>query len=372
MKLVLTARQKELATGLFVVVLIGGMFAAGELTFRLINLAKFGVAVSVEASDRFYVDERTGLRLRKPNTVHGNININSLGFRGPEIKQPKPPNVFRIVFLGSSRTFDPYVSSDSKTWPHLTVDNLKKSLPGCRIDYANVSAPGFSTEPLTVYLDNYVSALQPDLAVVLANDINIDTARLAKVQGIYDGQHVQESWLARRSLLWSKIEKNIVVVKRQRSAHLSADKLRFGPSELTREFEGRLDRLVKRAAEIAGAVALLTRSTRLDRGQSPREQAVAAQTALYYMPYMSISGLLDAQDAYNRVIEKVARNAGAILIAGHQTIPSDALHYADSAHFTVLGSRVMARRVADGLLADPSFIDVLQARTGGCAGPARE
>ena len=64
----------------------------------------------------YYIDRATGLRRAKPNVQMGPIKTNSLGFRSPEITGVKPRDRLRIAFLGSSGTFDPYASSNERTW----------------------------------------------------------------------------------------------------------------------------------------------------------------------------------------------------------------------------------------------------------------
>ncbi len=78
-------------------------------------------------------------------------------------------------------------------------------------------------------------------------------------------------------------------------------------------------------------------------------------TSLYYMPYMTLDGLIAGFEEYNRVIRSVAAETGAVLIGGEELIPADELHYNDSVHLSDAGSRVMAARVAHALLDAPAF-----------------
>ena len=105
-RLTLNERQREIATGLVILALAFGGLGAGEAALRIMNLAKFGVADTVGKSDKYYVDPLSGLRAPRPDSVHGKARMSSLGYRSPEIAVPKPADVVRIVFLGSSTTFD--------------------------------------------------------------------------------------------------------------------------------------------------------------------------------------------------------------------------------------------------------------------------
>jgi hypothetical protein len=82
------------------------------------------------------------------------------------------------------------------------------------------------------------------------------------------------------------------------------------------------------------------------REQSEVEKLRASELSLYYMPSLSVEGLLDGFDEYNRVIREVAERRGTVLVEGADEIPGDSVHFADSVHFTEAGSRRMATRVA--------------------------
>jgi hypothetical protein len=79
----------------------------------------------------------------------------------------------------------------------------------------------------------------------------------------------------------------------------------------------------------------------------------AAASALYYMPFMTPRGLVDAYERYNQVIREVTRETGALLIDGETDIPGDPQHFTDSVHFTDAGSRAMATRISGALARSP-------------------
>jgi lysophospholipase L1-like esterase len=77
------------------------------------------------------------------------------------------------------------------------------------------------------------------------------------------------------------------------------------------------------------------------------------------MPYMSVDGLLEGFEEYNRVIREVATRRSAILVGGESEIPGDSVHFVDSVHFTEAGSRRMAARVSSVLAEERSFHDLV-------------
>jgi hypothetical protein len=80
----------------------------------------------------FVTHPETGLRVPKPGVTRGRdhvIEVNSLGFRGPELEIPKPPGRVRLGFLGGSTTFCAEASANESTWPALVCAGLREAFP---------------------------------------------------------------------------------------------------------------------------------------------------------------------------------------------------------------------------------------------------
>jgi len=308
-----------------------------------------------------------GVDLPLPGASIGRIEINSLGFRSPEIPMPKPRGLVRLVFLGSSSVYDSEVGGNEACWTHLTWRRIQEAWPTARVDYVNAGVPGISTQALMSYLLRRVAQVDPDVAIIQISDLVFDTADLATRQGLYEGVPYSPSWLARRWNLWAKLEKNAVVVQRQRAVHATRGKLSFDPQQLSRGFEQRLEELVELVRERSSIVVLMTTGSRVNRQQSRKEQRRAAVTSAFYMPYLSIDGLLDGQEEYDRVVVAVAGRTGSLFTDGHGGIPTDDEHYADSNHFADAGSRKLAERVAEALLGMPALGALLDRSQAGAA-----
>src|SRR4029077_14930146 len=102
--------------------------------------------------------------------------------------------------------------------------------------------------------------------------------------------------------------------------------------------------------------------SQLRRSQSPQQQARAAQTALYDLPYMSIQNILKAHESYNETIREVSDETGTFLVAGEDSIPGDPEHFVDTVHFTDEGSRMMGERVARSLIESPIMDQLVRSR----------
>jgi lysophospholipase L1-like esterase len=338
---------------ILVLLLLGGLvvvIAAAEMGIRLLQTRKYGTAATVE--QHYVVDRRIDLRVPVANLRSGRIETNSLGFRGPELRVPKPPGTVRIAFLGASTTWCAEVSGNDTVWTHLVAEDLRRAFPRADVDYVNGGVPGYVVKSSLKNLEHRIAPLQPDIVVIYhaTNDMSVELRKLAAAKGVSREATVEPpSWLSNHSLLWNLAEKNFRIWVAQRQAQEKVGRLEVDPASLGGAFRNDLVALVRRAQQDAGVVAVATFSARLRSGQSDEEQLQAAASALYYMPFMTPEGLLGSYARYNQVIRDVARETGALLIEGEHEIPGDARHFTDSVHFTDAGSRAMASRVSMAL-----------------------
>ncbi len=357
--------------GRIIAVLIGVLVVAvlalaAEGAVRLRSLLKHGHA-TLRIESLYKEDPATGLRVPVAGTWTDKIKINSQGFRGPEIERVKQTDTTRIAFLGGSTTFCAEVSGNGATWPDLVTNSLKREYPDHHFDYINGGVPGYTAQHSLRNLEGRVAAFAPDIIVIYhsSNDLSWRSRYAAKRQGIaLKTGDDQVSWPGQYSLFWYLVEKNLRILARQSSAEDPSGKLVVDAEALSEPFREDLSTLVRAAKRHANHVVLVTFSIRLRGNQTVNEQKNAAVTSLYYMPYMSLYGLITAFEAYNKVIVEVSQAERVALISGENVIPGDSTHFVDSAHFTDEGSRVMAERVYNGLIAAGIF-DALPSGTAG-------
>ena len=332
--------------------LMFGLIFEGAVRIR--QWVKYGTPTALHDFTR---DPKTGLRIPGPGTGIGRIQVNSHGFRSPEIPIQKDKGTIRIAFLGGSTTWCAEVSGNEMTWPHLVWTNLQQTYPDTKFDYLNAGIPGYTTEESLTRLKASVKKFKPDVIVIYhaVNDLSYDTRLLAENQGVFTGKLEDHSWLGKISLAWFLIEKNIDLYLRKQKAVRGNSSITFEARALSKVFEERLLNLVELSREVAPIVALATFSHKYRRSQPPEVQLQAAGSSLYYMPYMTVEKLFMALEEYNRVIREVAKIEKVILIKGENRIPGDDLHFSDSVHFADAGSEVMAQRVLEGLKGSVKF-----------------
>lgn len=303
----------------------------------------------------YHIDSETGLRVPVAGRKTDRIAINADGFRGPEIARPKPPGTVRIAFLGGSTTFSAEVSGNEATWPHLVTEGLKKRWPERQFDYINAGVPGYALRTSLKRFELSVKRFEPDIIVIYhaTNDLSANSFKQAVDQGVIrERADAAMSWPSRYSLLWYLVEKNLSLMWIQAKATDQSNKLDVDLQAISGPFERDLTRIVDAARNVADLVALVTFSTHLRQEQDPEYRLKAAETSLFYMPYMTPQNLLDSFAAYNEVIRSVARRSDVLVIDAETAVPGDTRHFVDSVHFTDEGSAVMAQKVVDGLIAE--------------------
>ena len=332
--------------------LLAALAAEGAVRLRLWSrTGQFGLA------HRFTKDRQTGLMIPSPGRETQGLKLDSRGFRSPELELPKPPGRIRLAFLGGSTTFCAEVGGNENTWPGRVVRGLCQAQPELDLDWLNASAGGWATDSSFTNLDRRVAPLEPDVIFIYhaTNDVTKDSRELARRAGLSDAGGDVAGLLGRHSMAWDLLWKNLAFRKRQKRARSGSEVLEFEPRELVAPFRDRLTRLVRRAKEIAPRVVLITFSQRTRAGQSSAERLESARSSLYYMPYMSPAGLIEAFDAANTVIREVAEKESVLLVDGENEIPADGQHFTDSVHLTPLGCERMAQRVLERIQSDPEF-----------------
>ncbi|MEQ1888490.1 MAG: hypothetical protein ABL951_04830 [Alphaproteobacteria bacterium] len=362
----LSLRSKEILTGIAVPLVALCIFSLGEAALRFSNIAKFGTVGMFNEGNAFVLDPVTQLRIPRPNAKMGVIQFNSHGFRGPEVALAKPPSTLRIAFLGNSTTLDLGIPEDS-TWVAIASAELAKRAPsGCRVEYINAALPGTNVPRLTQYFASVVQRFKPDLTVVMPGDVENDNEEDLKVRG-YDREKVSApSWVAQKSLLWAKIEKNLLLISLQRKVRQGIDYIEFDEQKHAAIFKRRLIDLVKEMQAHDSMAALVSISGYARIGHKGDDQTRALE-ALLYNPFTSIEDLLAGREAYNASILEVANEQNTLLVNTQSSIPPDEKYFIDNVHFTILGSAMHGKLVSDAIASSSRFPELLEKAGGDCA-----
>jgi len=347
-------RRKLLYLGIVTLLTLG----VAEAGLRVRAWMKYGGTASVR-DPMLTFDQAAGIYIPTPGyelkgrNIH--IKINSLGYRGDEISQKKPAGTFRIVCLGASTTFSAEVSSNQAMWTHRLQDKLRAAYPGRSFEVINAAVGGYVADDNLRNLKHRVLGLEPDLVIYYEanNEIVKDTQELAVQRGLIaaDGGR-QPGWvttLSKISLMFDLVYKNLAIKLRSRDT--SGGKIDKVPAELPAHFLSVLEEMRVLLAERKVPLVLSTFVVKYRRDQDRATQIANADVAFYYMPWMSIDGMLDAMDVYNQAIVDYGRQKGLLVIDDRFAIPPDADHFSDCMHLLDKGNEAMADRMFRGLAA---------------------
>ncbi len=337
---------------LYLAVMVVALLAACEFGLRARQWMRYGsFAVSVRDPMLEY-DPQADLLVPKPGyEVKGarlDIKINSLGFRGDEFERRKPPHTGRFAAIGASTTFCAEVSDNHKTWPHRLQEKLAAAYPGVRFEVINTAVGGYTAAENLRNLTHRVLPLDPDLAIYYEgnNEITKDTRQLALDRGLIAPENPQSlaRTISNYSLLFDLTYKNLAIVAGRRKAAAATRTIDSVPSDLPNHFIGQIDEMRHALAARDVPLVLSTFIVKFRRNQ-PRETQIAnADVEFYYMPWMSIEGMLDAMDIYNQAILDYAARNGLPVVDDREAVPPDAEHFSDAMHVVDKGAEAMANR----------------------------
>ncbi len=168
----------------------------------------------------YYPHQRLSYGLVPNFDYYGWFRINSLGFRGPEVRVEKDPQGLRIVCLGGSTTFDIGSIGNAKPWPQVLEDELRRRFTDSSIEVLNLGIPGSTSLDSFIDLQMRVLQLQPDLLIVYQglNDVIFSVPPPRVNTELYPLESAPRSsfirWLRIHSVLYAKTEGKLTVLIR--------------------------------------------------------------------------------------------------------------------------------------------------------------
>lgn len=92
----------------------------------------------------------------------GQVATNRFGYRSADVAVPKPKNVFRILCLGGSTTYEG--RDNESTYPALLQKELRGAFPGRTIEVVNCGVEGLNSRANFLHMPAYLE-MEPDLVV---------------------------------------------------------------------------------------------------------------------------------------------------------------------------------------------------------------
>ena len=172
----MTKKKRELLLGLtFMVVVTLATLVVGEIALRVItsrhllyNIEMVKYARQLKVRDPRGIVSHVHRPLARAQLMGAEIALNSLGNRGPDIVDPKPPGTRRVLVLGSSITMGWGVPFDS-VFTSVAARQLSERQPfgpDTRLEIVNAGIGNYNTVfQHQLFLDQYPRG-RPDLVVL--------------------------------------------------------------------------------------------------------------------------------------------------------------------------------------------------------------
>lgn len=113
----------------------------------------------------YYAHHYTAYAMKPGYQRAGREQINSLGFRGEEISQPKLDGIYRIVAIGGSTTFDVYLPWN-ESYPFHLQRELRERFDTDRIEVVNAGLTGSTAAETFHRLPTQVLPINPDMVII--------------------------------------------------------------------------------------------------------------------------------------------------------------------------------------------------------------
>jgi lysophospholipase L1-like esterase len=301
---------------------------------------------TVALLDDFAVVHADGRWTLAPGFDKNGIDVNRLGFRGPETTAAKPAGTFRVVALGDSVTFGHKLRM---TYPALLQERLAgRADCRARVELINAGVPGYQTRFIRARLAEDVRPLQPDLALVLAgwNDIYSDNP--ASPAKRLDPQSPFNRLL--RASYAAKALTKLAFDLRPARGEASPAARQLYDSFTAPVFLGDYGRLLEAADGMGLPVVMLTLPSLLGSPDWSREAA-----RLHFPYYTNSAEMLRLLwDKYNRAIRELAARGRRPLIDLAREmgeVPGSETLFADTNHLNPRGTAVLAELMERDLLA---------------------
>ncbi len=331
---------------------LAGLLVAGALLALLEGAARLGERVVYGAtwSDGqprgLYVRDPGGrLRLapgaRLPGAWYA-VSVNTLGFRGPELEDPKPPGSLRIWCAGGSTTFDIYARDDASTWPARLQARLAAALTDRVVEVLNAGVPGEAMPGSADDLRRLGPSVSPDLVVVYAGANDLRFALSESGTGPPGGVPLA----SRLGLASFRVLERVATSRGYTSGALPSRALTERErGRLRTSLEGLLDTVTR----IGATPVLATHALRPAAGTAG-EAARRAAGEMAPLLGLAPESTIEAFEAWNDVVRDVAAARGLPVIDVRAAVPADDRYWGDATHFAAPGSERAAEVLAAGIL----------------------
>jgi lysophospholipase L1-like esterase len=308
-------------------------------------------------STLFVRDPELGWRLRPSARDQWDgvtVEVNAKGLRGPELEYARRPGPARILYLGDSVTVGYRLASHADSYPYLTGERLQR-LTGRPVETVNGAVNGYATWQERLWLEREGLRYHPDLVILgfVLNDVAADSTaspgRGAPSKQLRLSVDTRLDWIANRSALAALARQGALALRFGGDVRAGAEREELSAVRMLVGYPQRPE--VEQGWEATrgelDALAAQCRAQNLPLG-------------LLIFPYAFQVAAASGEDDPQRRLLEWARRLGVPALdlppvlraraAADGTAPRD--YFLDEDHPSVLGSAVVADRLADFIVAE--------------------
>ena len=328
------------------------MVAVLEICARFDDMVSYGAPFWGSYNDEsLYTTDAAG-KWGKPNARYERWQLNSLGYRGPELRN----GTIRIVCFGASETFGLYEAPDEE-YPRQLERDLNRLANGPYFQVVNAAYAGESLTAAIRHVPRVVSQVSPSYALIYPS-----LAAYISIAGRSSGPTTHATTLAdwvEKLRIVSRLH-NVLKRALPRAVQTKLQELQIKreaasipviervPQENVERFREDLRALVGALRSYEVEPVLVTHATAFGPTPSSGNRRLLIAWRKFY-PMLKEDGFIDMEQRMNDVIRNTAVQQGVLLVDAANEIPPRPEYFADFVHFTTAGAAVMAGKLADAL-----------------------
>ena len=293
-------------------------------------------------------------RWGKPGARYEKWQLNSLGYRGPELR----PGTVRIVCFGASETFGLY-EAPGEEYPRQLERDLNQLAGRPEFQVVNAAFPGETLPTAILRVPEVVSQIHPSYALLYIPPANYIDIKAQPADSVYLAQRttltdrILQLRITERvsNLLKSALPKVVqtelreIEIKRD-TAHLTV--MRTLPEKNVERYQQDLISMIDALKAHEVEPVLVTHATAFGPSHTAQDLDLLIEWRKFY-PMLDENGLMDMERRMNEITRETAICENLPLIDAANEIPGGPEYFADMVHFTTKGAGVMAADLAAGL-----------------------
>jgi lysophospholipase L1-like esterase len=339
------------ATSILRIVIGLALFAlAAEMCARLDDFMAYGAPIWGPYNNaRLYERDQIGQR-GKPGARYKKWQLNSLGYRGPELREGST----RIVCIGASETFGLY-EADGEEYPRQFERDLNAHSGNNTFQVVNAAYPGETLATSILRVPGIVETIHPRFVLLYPSPasyiwlpwLHTGTATVPSDQG--PGRFDLRIAERTRTALKASLPDGVQTWLRQREINAAAAEFSIMdrvPEENVLRYRSDLAVLINALQSRGVEPILVTHANPFGEHPLHPDYDLLTSWRKFY-PMLTDDGFIDMEHRMNDAMRSLAAEKHIQLIDAAHEIPTSRDNFADFCHFTTVGASLMASHLAD-------------------------